>query len=82
MVAAMTQAFNVRLKAVGINRVQVLAMVRQQSGLGAKEFRRLADAGDLVVAEDVPRHKALGLADRLRDLGAQVEVELSIDDCC
>jgi ribosomal protein L7/L12 len=76
----MTQAFNVRLKAVGTNRVQVLAEVRQRSGLGAEEFRRLADAGDLIVAEDISRNKAIALAGRLRDLGAQVEIELSIDD--
>ncbi len=57
-------------------------MVRQQSEQGAKEFRRLADAGDLIVAEDVSRNEAIKLAGRLRDLGADVDIELSIDDCC
>src|SRR5688500_3538675 len=74
----MSQAFKVRLTAIGPNRLPVLARIRPLLGLPSARCRSLAEAGGLVVARDLMRGEAEHLAAELRALGSTATVAI----CC
>ncbi|MGH2644376.1 MAG: 50S ribosomal protein L7/L12 [Chitinophagaceae bacterium] len=68
-------AFDVILKSAGANKLQVVKVVRELTGLGLKEAKELVDGAPKPVKEGVSKVEAEELAAKLKDTGAEVEVK-------
>lgn len=68
-------AFDVILKAAGANKLQVVKVVKELTGLGLKEAKELVDGAPKPVKEGVTKAEADELAAKLKDTGAEVEVK-------
>ena len=67
--------FNVELTEVGANKVKVIKVVREITGLGLKEAKDLVDAAPKAVKEKVSKAEAEQLKATLEEAGAEVEVK-------
>ena len=67
--------FDVVLKEIGANKVQVIKAVRELTGLGLKEAKDLVDAAPKNVKENVSKEDAAAVANKLKEAGAEVEVK-------
>jgi large subunit ribosomal protein L7/L12 len=67
--------FDVILAAVGSNKIQVIKVVRELTGLGLKEAKDLVDGAPKPVKEGVPKDEAQKIKARLEEQGATVEVK-------
>lgn len=67
--------FDVVLKAPGANKIQVIKVVRELTGLGLKEAKDLVDSAPKAVKEKVAKADAETIAAKLKDAGAEVEVK-------
>ncbi len=67
-------SFNVVLKAAGANKLQVVKVVKDLTGLGLKEAKDLVDGAPKPVKEGVDKATADDLAAKLKDAGAEVEI--------
>src|ERR1700694_5647835 len=68
-------AFNVILKAAGANKLNVVKIVKDLTGLGLKEAKDLVDGAPKPVKEGVSKADADALATKLKEAGAEVEVQ-------
>lgn len=68
-------AFDVILKAAGPNKLQVVKVVKDLTGLGLKEAKELVDGAPKPVKEGVSKADAEGLAEKLKETGAEVEIK-------
>ena len=66
---------NVILKAVGDQKIQVIKVVRQITGLGLKEAKELVEGAPKPVKEGVSPEEAEKIKKQLEEVGAQVEVK-------
>jgi large subunit ribosomal protein L7/L12 len=66
--------FNVVLKAAGPNKLQVVKVVKDLTGLGLKEAKDLVDGAPKPIKEGVDKATADELAAKLKDAGAEVEI--------
>lgn len=66
--------FNVELKSAWGNKIAVIKVIRELTGLGLKEAKDLADAG-WVVKENVSKDDADAIKAKLEEQGATVEVK-------
>ena len=66
--------FTVTLKDFGANKINVIKVVRELTGLGLKEAKDLVEAAPKPVKEAVPKEDAEAAAAKLRDAGATVDV--------
>jgi large subunit ribosomal protein L7/L12 len=66
--------FNVVLKAVGDNKIQVIKAVREITALGLKEAKELVEGAPKTVKEDVKKEDANAMKKKLEEAGATVEV--------
>lgn len=66
--------FNVVLKAAGDQKIKVIKIVREATGLGLKEAKELVDAGGKAVKENLSKEDADKLAAQLKEVGADVEL--------
>src|SRR5215211_808615 len=67
-------AFNVILKAAGANKLNVVKIVKDLTGLGLKEAKDLVDGAPKPVKEGVSKADADELAAKLKEAGAEVEI--------
>lgn len=67
--------FDVVLKAVGANKIQVIKVVRAHTGLGLKEAKDLVDGAPKPVKEGIPKEEAEKIKKELEEAGATVEVK-------
>lgn len=67
--------FDVELKAVGGNKINVIKVVRSITGLGLKEAKEVVDGAPKVVKEAVSKDEAEKIAKELKDAGAEVELK-------
>lgn len=67
-------AFNVVLKAAGANKLNVVKVVKDLTGLGLKEAKELVDGAPKNVKEGISKGEAEEIANKLKDAGADVEV--------
>ena len=67
-------SFNVILKAAGANKLQVVKVVKDLTGLGLKEAKDLVDGAPKPIKEGVDKATADGLVAKLKEAGAEVEV--------
>jgi large subunit ribosomal protein L7/L12 len=73
--AAEKTAFNVELKAAGDQKVNVIKVVREVTGLGLKEAKDLVDAAPKNVKEGVKKEEADEIKQKLEAVGASVEIK-------
>ncbi|MBL9148783.1 MAG: 50S ribosomal protein L7/L12 [Phycisphaerae bacterium] len=73
--AAAQTEFDVILKDAGGNKIQVIKVVREATGLGLKEAKDLVDAGNKAVKEKVSKEDAEKLKGLLEGAGAKVEIK-------
>jgi large subunit ribosomal protein L7/L12 len=67
-------AFNVVLKAAGANKLNVVKIVKDLTGLGLKEAKDLVDGAPKPVKEGVAKAEAEEVANKLKEAGADVEI--------
>jgi len=68
-------AFNVELKEAGGQKIQVIKVLREVTGLGLKEAKDLVDAAPKVVKEGLNKADAEELKKKLEEAGAKVELK-------
>ena len=73
--AAVQTEFTVILKAAGPNKLQVVKVVKDLTGLGLKEAKDLVDGAPKAIKEGVSRAEADEIAGKLKEAGAEVEVK-------
>ena len=66
--------FNVVLKSAGANKIAVIKVVREATGLGLKEAKELVDGAPKTVKENASKEEAENLQKALTDAGAVVEL--------
>ncbi len=67
-------SFNVVLKEAGANKIQVIKVVRDATGLGLKEAKELVDGAPKTVKENVNKEEAEELKAKFTEAGAVVEL--------
>ena len=67
-------SFNVVLKEAGANKIQVIKVVRDATGLGLKEAKELVDGAPKTVKEGVNKEEAEELKAKFTEVGAVVEL--------
>ena len=68
-------SFDVILKAAGANKLAVVKLVKDLTGLGLKEAKDLVDGAPKAVKEGIAKDEAEGLRKSLEEAGAEVEVK-------
>jgi large subunit ribosomal protein L7/L12 len=68
-------SFNVILKAAGPNKLNVVKVVKDLTGLGLKEAKDLVDGAPKPIKEGVSKADADALVAKLKETGAEVEVQ-------
>ena len=68
-------SFNVVLKEAGANKIQVIKVVRDATGLGLKEAKDLVDGAPKPVKENVKKEDAEAIKKQLEAAGATVEIK-------
>ena len=67
--------FDVVLKSAGAAKLQVVKLVKEQTGLGLKEAKDLVDGAPSVVKEGLAKPEAEALKKVLEEAGAEVELK-------
>ena len=67
--------FDVILKAAGANKLAVIKVVREITGLGLKDAKDLVEAAPKTIKEGVAKDEAEKIAEQLKAAGAEVEVK-------
>jgi large subunit ribosomal protein L7/L12 len=67
--------FNVELKEAGANKISVIKVVREITGLGLKEAKDLVEAAPKTLKEAVSKAEAEEMKKKLEDAGAKVELK-------
>ena len=67
--------FNVVLKEAGANKIAVIKVVREATGLGLKEAKDLVDGAPKTVKENASKEDAEKLKAALTEAGATVELQ-------
>ena len=68
-------AFNVMLKSAGEQKINVIKVLREATGLGLKEAKDLADGAPKMVKEGMKKEEAEELKTKLEAAGATVEIQ-------
>ncbi len=66
--------FNVVIKGIGDNKIQVIKAVREVTSLGLKEAKELVESAPKAVKEGVPKEEADEIKKKLEEVGAEVEI--------
>ncbi len=67
--------FDVVLEAAGSNKIAVIKVVREMTGLGLKEAKDLVEGAPKAVKEGLPKEEAEAAAKKLTDAGAKVALK-------
>ncbi len=67
--------FTVSLKESGANKIAVIKVVREITGLGLSEAKALVDNAPSVLKENVPANDAKDMEAKLKEAGATVELK-------
>ena len=68
-------AFTVVLSKAGEQKIQVIKVLREVTGLGLKEAKDMTDKENSVVKENVKKEEAEEIKKKLQDAGAAVELK-------
>lgn len=67
--------FTVILKETGAEKIKVIKVVRELTGLGLKEAKDLVDGAPNAVKENVSKDEAAATEEKLKEAGATVEIK-------
>lgn len=67
--------FNIELKATGDQKINVIKVVREVTGLGLKEAKDLVDGAPKIIKENVKKEEAEEIRKKLSEAGATVELK-------
>ena len=67
--------FDVVLKEIGSQKIKVIKVVRELTGLGLKEAKDLVDGAPSTAKEAVPMEEAKTMSEKLKEVGATVELK-------
>jgi large subunit ribosomal protein L7/L12 len=67
-------AFDVVLKGDGGNKIKVIKVIREATGLGLKEAKDMAEALGGKIKEGLSKEEAEALAEKFKEVGADVEI--------
>ena len=67
--------FNVVLKEVGANKIAVIKVVREITGLGLSEAKALVDGAPSTIKESVATEEAKAMEEKFKAAGATVELK-------
>jgi large subunit ribosomal protein L7/L12 len=67
--------FDVVLKAAGPNKLQIVKLVKELTGLGLKEAKDVVDTAPKTIKEGLPKDEAENLKKQLVEAGAEVELK-------
>ena len=70
-----TAEFDVELTEVGANKVKVIKVVREVTGLGLKEAKDVVDGAPKVVKEGASKEEAEDIKKKLEEVGAKVTLK-------
>jgi large subunit ribosomal protein L7/L12 len=73
--AAEKTNFDVILKAPGANKLQIVKLVKELTGLGLKEAKDLVDGAPKTIKEGLPKDEAENLKKQLVEAGAEIELK-------
>ena len=73
--AAEKTNFDVVLKAAGVNKLQIVKLVKELTGLGLKEAKDMVDGAPKTIKEGLPKDEAENLKKQLEEAGAEVELK-------
>ena len=73
--AAEKTEFDVVLASAGAQKIQVIKVVREATGLGLKDAKDLVDSAPKTLKEGVSKDDAEALKKKLEDVGATVELK-------
>jgi large subunit ribosomal protein L7/L12 len=68
-------SFDVLLKAVGANKLAIVKLVKELTGLGLKEAKDLVDSAPSNIKEGIAKAEAESLKKSLEEAGAEVELK-------
>lgn len=74
-VAEEKSSFDVVLKSSGANKLAIVKLVKELTGLGLKEAKDLVDAAPSAIKEGVAKDEADALKKQLEEGGAEVELK-------
>lgn len=67
--------FTVELTEVGANKIQVIKVVREITGLGLGEAKALVESAPKAIKENVPTEEAKAIEAKLKEAGATVKLK-------
>ncbi|MEN9471291.1 MAG: ribosomal protein [Pseudomonadota bacterium] len=67
--------FDVLLKEIGANKINVIKVVREATGLGLKEAKDLVESAPKIIKEGLPKADAEALMAKLKEAGATGEIK-------
>ena len=67
--------FDVVLKSAGANKINVIKVVKEATGLGLKEAKAMVDEAPKTIKEGVSKDNAEALKTKLTEAGAEVELK-------
>jgi len=73
--AAEKTNFDVVLKNAGANKLQIVKLVKELTGLGLKEAKDMVDGAPKTIKEGLPKDEAENLKKQLVEAGAEVELK-------
>ncbi len=67
--------FDVELKSIGSNKIAVIKVVREITGLGLKEAKEMVDNAPKVIKEAVSKDDAEAMVAKFKEAGAEAEMK-------
>ena len=67
--------FDVNLKEIGPNKINVIKAVREVTSLGLREAKELVESAPTAIKEGIAKEEANGIKTKLEEAGAAVEVK-------
>ncbi|MGI5848752.1 MAG: 50S ribosomal protein L7/L12 [Christensenellales bacterium] len=67
--------FDVVLKEIGAEKIKVIKVVREITGLGLKEAKDVVDKAPSTVKETIPKDEAESIVAKLKEVGATAEIK-------
>lgn len=67
--------FDVELKSIGANKIAVIKVVRELTGLGLKEAKEMVDNAPKVIKEAVSKDDAEAMVAKFKEAGAEAEMK-------
>lgn len=67
--------FDVVLKSAGANKINVIKIVKEATGLGLKEAKEMVDGAPKTIKEAISKDDAEALKTKLTEAGAEVELK-------